>query len=54
MTKEESGKNAYRTYCRDRLVVSESADEVYAEDLVIEREEPKPGKVKKPMTLFIK
>lgn len=53
MTKK-SEESAYRTYCKARLVVSESADEVYADESVIEKKESKFDKFKKVMTLLIK
>lgn len=53
MTKE-SEESAYRTYCKARLVVSESTEEVYVDESIIEKEEPKLSKIKKVMTLLIK
>ena len=54
MTNKESGKNAYRTYCRDRLIVSESAEKVEAEDAIKREKDKKPNKLRKTLSLFMK
>lgn len=53
MTKDLS-KNSYRTYCRDRLVVSESANKVYVENAIEDLEKTKIKRTKKTATLIIK
>lgn len=51
---KESDEIAYRTYCQDRLVVSESATEVHADNSVKDIEDAKLKKVKKPSMLIMK
>ena len=54
MTNKESGKNAYRTYCRDRLVVSESAEKVEVEEAIKTKKDKKQNKLRKTLSLFMK
>jgi len=51
---KESEESAYRTYCKARLVVSESTEEVYVDESIIEKKEPKLSRLKRMMTLLIK
>ncbi len=53
MTKDLS-ENSYRTYCRDRLIVSESANKIEVENKTEEIENAKIKKTKKTATLIIK
>jgi len=54
LTNKESGKNAYRTYCRERLVVSESAEKVEAEEAIEDKKDKKQNKLRKTLSLFMK
>jgi len=54
LTNKKSGKNAYRTYCRERLFVSESAEKVEAEEVIKTKKDKKQNKLRKTLSLFMK